>query len=67
MTNQKTIYLDYAAATPLDPEVAKLMAPLASEQFYNPSATYLAAVMYGKPLRTLAEESPTGLVVTQVR
>lgn len=37
------IYLDYAAATPLDPEVLAAMQPYFSERFYNPSATYLAA------------------------
>lgn len=37
------IYLDHAAATPLDPEVQSAMRPFWSEQFYNPSATYLAA------------------------
>src|SRR5688500_18910989 len=37
------IYLDYAAATPMDPAVAAAMQPYFSEHFYNPSATYLAA------------------------
>ena len=37
------IYLDYAAATPMDPEVLKAMQPFFAEQFYNPSATYLSA------------------------
>jgi len=36
------IYLDYAAATPMDPQVVKTMRPYFSEKFYNPSATYLA-------------------------
>ena len=39
----KHIYLDHAAATPLDPEVYEAMKPYFSEQFYNPSATYNAA------------------------
>ncbi|MBX4197312.1 cysteine desulfurase [Candidatus Saccharibacteria bacterium] len=39
----RNIYLDYAAATPLDPKVLKTMLPYFSEQFYNPSATYLSA------------------------
>ena len=38
-----TIYLDYAAATPLDPAVLDAMQPYFSTQFYNPSATYLNA------------------------
>lgn len=37
------IYLDYAAATPLDERVEQAMAPYARELFYNPSATYLPA------------------------
>jgi cysteine desulfurase len=37
------IYLDYAAATPLDPLVLQAMEPYFTEHFYNPSATYLAA------------------------
>ena len=35
-----TIYLDYAAATPLDPEVFDAMRPYYTEVFYNPSALY---------------------------
>lgn len=38
-----SVYLDYAAATPLDPRVLAEMEPFFSEKFYNPSATYLAA------------------------
>lgn len=37
------IYLDHAAATPLDPQVAAAMQPYLSDQFYNPSALYQAA------------------------
>lgn len=39
----KQIYLDYAAATPLLPEVMAAMQPYFSERFFNPSANYLAA------------------------
>ncbi len=49
----KTIYLDHAAATPLDPSVLKQMMPFLSDQFYNPSATYLAA----KKIRNDTEEA----------
>lgn len=38
----KPIYLDYAASTPLDPEVLNAMRPYFSDKFYNPSAAYLA-------------------------
>ena len=37
------IYLDYAAATPLDPRVLKAQEPYLVDQFFNPSASYLAA------------------------
>lgn len=37
------IYLDYAAATPMDPKVLDAMRPYFSDQFYNPSAIYLSA------------------------
>lgn len=39
----KPIYLDHAAATPVDQAVLAAMQPYFSDQFYNPSATYLAA------------------------
>lgn len=38
----KQIYLDYAAGTPMDLQVLEVMRPYFSEEFYNPSATYLA-------------------------
>jgi cysteine desulfurase len=44
------IYLDYAAATPMDPTVLQAMQPYFSERFYNPSATYLPAVGVRKDL-----------------
>jgi cysteine desulfurase len=37
------VYLDYAAATPMDPAVLEAMQPYFSEKFYNPSAIYLSA------------------------
>ncbi len=37
------IYLDHAAATPVDPAVLAAMRPYFAEKFYNPSALYLAA------------------------
>lgn len=37
------IYLDYAAATPLDGKVGEAMRPFLAERFYNPSANYAAA------------------------
>jgi len=38
-----SIYLDYAAATPLDPRVQLAMQPFYEEDFYNPSSPYMAA------------------------
>jgi cysteine desulfurase len=51
MAGSKTIYLDHASATPVDPAVLKAMAPYFTEGFYNPSATYLAAKDVRKALQ----------------
>ncbi len=40
---QSHIYLDHAAATPVDQRVLSCMEPFWSEQFYNPSALYLSS------------------------
>lgn len=37
------IYLDHAAATPVDPRVLEAMEPYFSRDFFNPSAAYLPA------------------------
>jgi cysteine desulfurase len=37
------IYLDYAAATPVDPQVLEVMTPYFTEQFANPSSLYASA------------------------
>jgi cysteine desulfurase len=44
------IYLDHAAATPLDKTVLEAMMPYFSEQFYNPSALYLPAQAVARDL-----------------
>ena len=44
------IYMDYAAATPMDVSVFDAMQPYFAEKFYNPSATYLAAQAVKKDL-----------------
>jgi len=41
--NSGYIYLDNAAATPLDDDVLQAMQPFFASQFYNPSATYAPA------------------------
>jgi cysteine desulfurase len=38
------IYLDHAAATPLDPDVLAAMQPYFADKFYNPSSPYAPAV-----------------------
>lgn len=48
----KQIYLDYAAATPMDPAVIAAMQPYLSERFHNPSATYLAAKAVAKDIES---------------
>jgi cysteine desulfurase len=47
----KVVYLDYAAATPLEPSVLQQMLPYFSGQFYNPSALYLPAQAVAKDLQ----------------
>lgn len=49
MTNEP-IYLDYAAATPMDERVLEAMQPYFAAKFYNPSATYLAAQSVSKDM-----------------
>lgn len=46
-----SIYLDHAAATPMDQNVLAAMQPYFSEKFYNPSATYLAAQAVAKDMQ----------------
>jgi len=47
------IYLDYAAATPIDPKVLDAMQPYFSDNFYNPSASY-------GPARSVADDIAKG-------
>jgi len=42
--NNEIIYLDHAAATPVDPKVIAAMLPYFNEDFYNPSAPYSPAI-----------------------
>lgn len=42
--NQDLIYLDHAAATPLDERVLDAMRPYFAELFYNPSSPYAPAI-----------------------
>jgi cysteine desulfurase len=58
MTDER-IYLDHAAATPLDPKVLTAMQPYFSDDFYNPSAPYAPAVKvrraYEQAKQTIAQ------------
>lgn len=47
---KQPVYLDYAAATPLNKSVLTVMQPYFAKQFYNPSATYLPAQAVKKDL-----------------
>ncbi len=55
------IYLDYAAATPMDPMVYDAMQPYFTEKFYNPSATYMAAIEVRRDLEA-ARASVAGIL-----
>ena len=48
----KNIYLDYAAATPMDPGIVTAMRPYFSEKFHNPSSIYLAGKAANQALET---------------
>lgn len=43
MPDRELIYLDYAAATPLDERVLRVMQPYLADKYYNPSAMYQSA------------------------
>lgn len=47
------LYVDYAAATPLDSRVLAAMQPYFRERFYNPSATYRAAGQVRRDLEAM--------------
>jgi len=57
--NEELIYLDHAAATPIDRRVIDAMQPYLSELFFNPSSPYLVAVNvrrdYEEAKQTLAQ------------
>jgi len=50
---KKSIYLDYAAATPLDPKVLKIMQPLMLKNYANPSSIHSA----GREARIVIEKA----------
>ena len=62
----KHIYLDYAAATPIDPKVLTAMQPFFSDTFFNPSATYLRARDVAKKVQEAREAIARSLGVRPV-
>ncbi|MBN1913646.1 MAG: aminotransferase class V-fold PLP-dependent enzyme, partial [Candidatus Omnitrophica bacterium] len=55
----KSIYLDYAATTPTDPEVIKAMQPYFFEKFGNPSSIH----SFGQQAKKAMEVSRQALAV----
>ena len=60
----EAIYLDHAAATPLDPKVLHAMQPYFSDAFYNPSAPY-APSSPGSDGAELPSDSVSGTGISQ--
>lgn len=46
------VYLDHAAATPIDPKVLGTMQPYFTDKFYNPSASYIEAKEVSSDINT---------------
>jgi cysteine desulfurase len=53
----KRIYIDYAATTPVHPEVLKAMQPYYTDYFGNPSSLY----SYGKEAKSAIEQARTSI------
>jgi cysteine desulfurase len=60
----KKVYLDHAAATPVDPTVLAAMQPYFTQQFYNPSASYQAAREVRRAVEAARAEAAVALGVT---
>lgn len=58
--SHEMMYLDYAAATPMDERVFNAMRPFMSERFFNPSSPYAPAV----EVRRAYEEAKARLAAT---
>lgn len=68
---KSNIYLDYAAATPVDPVVLEKMYPYFSDKFYNPSAIYLNSQAVAKDINDARKQvacrlgsKPTEIIFT---
>jgi cysteine desulfurase len=53
---QKLIYLDYNATTPIDPEVAEVMLPYLREHFGNPSSSHGYGIQTKKAVQTARKQ-----------
>jgi cysteine desulfurase len=53
MMNEKNVYLDYAATTPVDPRVLEVMLPYFSDRFGNPSSVH----RFGQQAEAALEEA----------
>jgi len=67
----KFIYLDHAAATPIDDDVLAAMQPYFSDNFFNPSSPYAPAVMVRRAYEEAKHQlaiaiggQPTEIVIT---
>jgi len=58
---KKRIYLDYAAATPLHPQVRQAMQPFLTESFGNPSAIHKEGVQARQAIETARQQVATTL------
>lgn len=62
---KRTVYLDHAAATPLDLAVIKIMEPYLSQEFYNPASPYELAMKTKVTLNDAKKKIATCLGVKQ--
>lgn len=56
------MYLDHAATTPIDPEVAEAMQPYLREEFGNPSGKYYCQAVHAKEAVENAREQVAALI-----
>jgi cysteine desulfurase len=56
MANDKPIYLDYNATTPIDPEVAQVMQPFLAQYFGNPSSVHQYGVQTKKAVEVARQQ-----------
>ena len=61
MTERKTIYLDHAATTPVDPRVVEAMLPYFTEQFGNPSSLHQFGDKVGRAIKQARKQALAAL------